>query len=142
MKYNLENIRLKHVSKIDYEFLYNLLDERDPISNISHKKMPSFKTHQKFVSSKPYKKWYVIKYSQDSIGSLYLSHQNEIGFFLKKQHNDLKLANFILKLFINKNPHSEYFVNINPKNKKLINFYKKFGFSLLQKTFKLEKNTK
>ena len=142
MKYNLENIRFKHVSKVDYEFLYDLLAERNHISNISHKTMPSFKTHQKFVSSKPYKKWYVIKYSQDSIGSLYLSHQNEIGFFLKKQHNDLKLANFILKLFIKKNPHSEYFVNINPKNKRLINFYKKFGFSLLQKTFKLEKNTK
>tara|TARA_B110000014_G_scaffold229658_1_gene190695 strand:- start:200 stop:628 length:429 start_codon:yes stop_codon:yes gene_type:complete len=142
MKYNLENIHLKHVSKVDYEFLYEMLAEREPISNISHKKMPSFRSHQKFVLSKPYKKWYIVKHSQDSIGSLYLSHQNEIGFFLKKQYNDVKTANFILKLFMKKNPQSEYFVNINPKNKKLINFYKNFGFSLLQKTFKLEKNSK
>jgi hypothetical protein len=142
MKYNLENIHLKYVSKVDYEFLYNLLAERDSISNISHKKMPSLKAHQKFVSSKPYKKWYIVKHSQDSIGSLYLSHQNEIGFFLKKEYNDVKIANFTLKLFMKKNNHSEYFVNINPKNKKLINFYKKFGFSLLQKTFKFEKNSR
>ena len=124
MKHNLENIRLKHVSKSDYEFLYDLLAERNPISNISHKTMPSFKTHQKFVSSKPYKKWYIVKLSQESIGSLYLSYQNEIGLFLKKQYNNVEIA------------------NINPKNKKLINFYKNFGFSLLQKTFKLEKSSK
>ena len=142
MKHNLENICLKHVSKSDYEFLYDLLAERNPISNISHKTMPSFKTHQKFVSSKPYKKWYIVKLSQESIGSLYLSYQNEIGLFLKKQYNNVEIANFILELFIKKNPQPEYFVNINPKNKKLINFYKNFGFSLLQKTFKLEKSSK
>ena len=38
-----------------------------------------------------------------------------------------------------KNPLNEYFVNISPKNTKLIKFYKNLGFSLLQKTFKLEK---
>jgi len=142
MKYNLENISLKHVSKLDYNFLYDLLEERNSISNISHKKMPTFKNHLKFVSSKPYKKWYIIKMSTNSIGSIYLSYQNEIGFFLKKEYDDAKIANFIIKLFMKKNPLDEYFVNISPRNTKLIKFYKNLGFSLLQKTFKLEKDSK
>ena len=142
MKYNLENISLKHVSKLDYNFLYDLLEERNSISNISHKKMPTFKNHLKFVSSKPYKKWYIIKMSTNSIGSIYLSYQNEIGFFLKKEYDDAKIANFIIKLFMKKNPLDEYFVNISPRNTKLIKFYKDLGFSLLQKTFKLEKDSK
>ena len=142
MKYNLDTIRLKQISKLDYDFLYDLLEERNPISNISHKKMPSFQSHIKFVLSKPYKKWYVVKMSNNSIGSIYLSYQNEIGFFLKKEHADVKLAKFVIKLFMEKNPLNEYFVNISPRNTKLIKFYKNLGFSLLQKTFKLEKNSK
>lgn len=142
MKYNLKTIRLKQVSKLDYDFLYNLLKERNPISNISHKKMPSFQSHIKFVSSKPYKKWYVIKMSNNSIGSIYLSYQNEIGFFLKKEYDDVTIANSVIKLLMKKNPLNEYFVNISPKNIKLIKFYKNLGFSLLQKTFKLEKNSR
>ena len=142
MKYNLKTIRLKQVSKLDYDFLYNLLKERNPISNISHKKMPSFRNHIKFVSSKPYKKWYVIKMSNNSIGSIYLSYQNEIGFFLKKEYDDVTISNSVIKSFMKKNPLNEYFVNISPKNTKLIKFYKNLGFSLLQKTFKLEKNSR
>ena len=142
MKYNLKTIRLKQVSKLDYDFLYNLLKERNPISNISHKKMPSFQSHIKFVSSKPYKKWYVIKMSNNSIGSIYLSYQNEIGLFLKKEYDDVKIANSVIKLFMKKNPLNQYFVNISPRNTKLIKFYKNLGFSLLQKTFKLEKGSK
>ena len=142
MKYNLKTIRLKQVSKLDYDFLYNLLKERNPISNISHKKMPSFRSHIKFVSSKPYKKWYVIKMSNNSIGSIYLSYQNEIGFFLKKEYDDVTISNSVIKSFMKKNPLNEYIVNISPKNTKLIKFYKNLGFSLLQKTFKLEKNSR
>ena len=104
--------------------------------------MPSFRSHIKFVSSKPYKKWYVIKMSNNSIGSIYLSYQNEIGFFLKKEYDDVTISNSVIKSFMKKNPLNEYFVNISPKNTKLIKFYKNLGFSLLQKTFKLEKNSR
>ena len=140
MKSDLNQIHLKLVSKIDYDFLYDLLKQRKPEVNISHKKMPTMKQHEKFVSSKPYKKWYVIKFLNESIGSIYLSNQNEIGFFLKKEYEKNVIRNYILDLFIKKNPQSEYFVNINPKNKKLSKFFQNNGFTLLQKTYKL-KNT-
>ena len=127
MKSDLNQIHLKLVSKIDYDFLYDLLKQRKPEVNISHKKMPTMKQHEKFVSSKPYKKWYVIKFLNESIGSIYLSNQNEIGFFLKKEYEKNVIRNYILDLFIKKNPQSEYFVNINPKNKKLSKFFQNNG---------------
>ncbi len=138
MKSDLNQIHLKSVSKLDYNFLYDLLKQRKPEVNISHKKIPTIKQHEKFVSSRPYKKWYIIKFLNESIGSIYLSYQNEIGFFLKKEYEKNTIRNYTLNLFIKKNPQSEYFVNINPKNKRLSRFFQNNGFTLLQKTYKLE----
>ena len=54
------SIKFKVVTKLDYEFLYELLKERKLINNISHKKMQIFSQHVKFVKTKPYDKWYII----------------------------------------------------------------------------------
>ena len=56
MKLNFNHINLKSVTKTDHEFLYWILGQRNPETNISHGKMPTFKKHEKFVASKPYKK--------------------------------------------------------------------------------------
>lgn len=72
---------LVKVNKSDYKFLYELLKKRDPLANISHKKMPTYKEHIKFVKSRPYKVWYVIHFGKRKVGSIYLSKQNEIGLF-------------------------------------------------------------
>ena len=48
-----KEIFLKKVTKNDFDFLYELLKSRDPRTNISHKSMPSFEEHIKFVKSKP-----------------------------------------------------------------------------------------
>ena len=47
------DVKLKPVKRSDIRFLYNQLKERDPTINISHKKMPSYTEHSKFVLSKP-----------------------------------------------------------------------------------------
>lgn len=140
MKFNLNQIRLKSVSQHDYDFLYDLLKQRKTNVNISHNKMPNLKQHEKFVSSKPYKKWFIVKLQNTSIGSIYLSFQNEIGFFLKYDYDVDVIRNHVLNLFFKKTNQSQYFVNINPKNKKSIKFFQNAGFTLLQKTYKLEIN--
>ena len=76
-------ITLKIVTNADIEFLFDLLKKRDPISNISHKKMPSYSQHIKFIKSKPYSKWYIILKENEKIGSIYLSKNNEIGLIRK-----------------------------------------------------------
>ena len=43
------NIKLKQITENDMLFLYELLKNKDPNSNISHKKMPTYDEHVKFV---------------------------------------------------------------------------------------------
>jgi len=132
-------IKLKLVSKSDYRFLYNLLMEREPLANISHKKMPTYNEHILFVSSKPYSKWYVILYGAKKAGSIYLTSQNEIGIFIKKSFQNKQIGNIALHMLIQKNPKKRYLANVNPKNKKSIHFFKNNGFTLIQYTFELSK---
>ena len=132
-------IKLKPDSKSDYRFLYNLLIERDSRQNISHKKMPTYNQHVSFVSSKPYSKWYVILYGVNKAGSIYLTSQNEIGIFIKKSFQNKKIGNTALCELIQKNPKKRYLANVNPKNKKSIQFFKNYGFKLIQYTFELSK---
>ena len=122
---------------MDYRFLYNLLKERDPLANISHKKMPSYHEHVLFVSSKPYSKWYVILYGANKVGSIYITTQNEIGIFIKKSFQDKQIGSVVLKKLIQKNPKKRYLANVSPKNKNSINFFKKNKFRLIQYTFEL-----
>ena len=130
-------IILKLVSKSDYRFLYNLLKERDSRTNISHKKMPTFHQHVDFVKSKPYTKWYIVKYRSKKIGSIYLTSQNEIGIFIKNTHQNKNLGGVIISQLIEKNPRERYLANVSPKNKMSEKFFKSHGFKFIQKTYEL-----
>ena len=132
-------MKLKPVSKSDYRFLYDLLMERNPRANISHKKMPTYNEHVSFVSAKPYSKWYVILYRVNKVGSIYLTSQNEIGIFIKKSFQNKQIGNIALRKLIQKNPKKRYLANVNPQNKKSICFFKNNGFKLIQYTFELSK---
>ena len=124
----------------DFRFLFNLLEQRDNRSNISHKKMPTYSEHIKFVKSKPYSKWYIIQKSKIKIGSIYLSKNNEIGIFINENFHGKGFATYALELLINKNPRSRYLANVNPKNLRSTKFFKKNNFKLIQHTYELEKN--
>ena len=137
MKTNDIDIEFCSVSTKDIRFLYQLLKERDPRANISHKKMPSYSEHEKFVKSKPYDKWYIIKLKNKKIGSIYLTAQNEIGIFIKKDCQGDNLGQQSLFLMIKKNPRKRYLANINPKNSKSIKFFKNNKFNLIQHTYEL-----
>lgn len=130
-------LKLKEVSKSDYRFLYDLLKERDPSANISHRETPTFQNHVKFVKSKPYSKWYVILINNKKVGSIYLTKQNEIGLSIKKEKWSKGLGRRSLKLMIEQNPRERYLANISPKNKRSMKFFKKNGFRLIQFTYEL-----
>ncbi|SVB98178.1 uncharacterized protein METZ01_LOCUS251032, partial [marine metagenome] len=46
-----EKIGFQIIKNTDYEFLYDLLLQRNPDANISHKKMPTYEEHVNFVKS-------------------------------------------------------------------------------------------
>jgi RimJ/RimL family protein N-acetyltransferase len=136
LKYNL---KLKEVDEKDVQFLYNLLEERKPVTYISHKKMPTYEEHVNFVKSSPYSKWYIIEIDEERAGSIYLTKQNEIGIFLNEGLQEKGIGSNALNVLIGKNPDLRYLANINPENKKSIKFFKKLGFTLIQYTYELNK---
>lgn len=131
------NIDLRLVSEKDLRFLYELLKEREPSTNISHQKMPTYNEHMNFVHSKPYSKWYIIYCGRNKVGSIYLSKQNEIGIFIKEVFFIKGIGTDALKLLMELNTRERFLANINPKNKKSIEFFKKNRFKILQHTYEL-----
>tara|TARA_Y100000748_G_scaffold297917_1_gene292547 strand:- start:32 stop:445 length:414 start_codon:yes stop_codon:yes gene_type:complete len=133
-----DEIKFKEVGKSDIKFLYQHLKERDPITRISHKKMPTFSQHEKFVLSHPYTKWYIILQKNKKIGSVYLTEMNEIGLFLKKDVQGKGLGQKSLELLMKLNPRNRYLANVNQNNKNSIQFFKKNKFKQIQNTYELE----
>ena len=139
MKKTQSPISLKSVTNSDVKFLFDLLKERDPRVNISHRKMPTYNQHTKFIKSKPYSKWYIILKSKQKIGSIYLSKNDEIGIFLSKKFQGKNVGNSALNELMKKNPRKRFLANVNPKNKKSISFFKNNNFKLIQYTFEKAK---
>ena len=130
-------IKLKNITSSDTDFLFELLKNRDQFENISHKIMPTFKNHEKFVNSRPYFKWYIIYENLKKIGSAYITNQNEIAihFLNIKNYEGFFLES--LEIIIQKNPRKRFLLNISPKNKKLKRIVEKNKFKLIQHTYEL-----
>ena len=131
------SIKLKPVTKNDVLFLYDLLKIRDPLANISHKKMPSYDEHVNFILSNPYPIWYIIEYEEKKIGSVYLSKQDEIGISLVDNSLYDKIGKSVIKLLIKNNPRKRYLAKVSPQNKKLQNFFVNNGFIGLEYTYEI-----
>lgn len=133
-------MRIVEVSKDDYQFLYEMLCERDPVENITHARIPDYDEHVRFVDSNPYSKWYIVYLDDEKIGTVYLSKQDEVGIFLKKKYQSKGIGKSALDLLIEKNPRNKYYANVNPKNSKSIQFFENFGFKLMQNTYELSRS--
>jgi len=133
--------------------LYTLLSERGSETNISHSKLPSWKDHIKFIKSRSYFKWWIIasrKLNSDglreAVGTIYISHNNEIGVFIFKKHQRQGHASRAVRWLIRRHKpdkwgirSGEFIANINPKNSKSIKMFEKLGFTHIQNTYGLKK---
>ena len=119
------------------EILYALLEERDPVANISHKELPSFVEHSTFVMSRPYPYWYLIK-DTDSldwvVGAIYLTDQREVGIAIFKEYQGQGFGAEAVKQLMVNHPGKLY-ANIAPSNMKSIEFFKRFGAKHIQNTY-------
>ena len=132
------NIELKQVAKNDMLFLYELLKNKDPNANISHKKMPSYDEHVEFVMSKPYTNWYIIECDKKNVGSIYLSKQDEIGISIDNDYEYDKIARPALKLLVKLNPRKRYLVNVSPDDIRSQEFLLKNGFTGLEYVYEMK----
>lgn len=122
-------------------FLYDLMSERTPDVNISHRAMPTFDQHRAFVASQPYREWFLIMVGDDfcngsrTVGAIYLSKQNEIGIFIKKFDQSLGLGKMAVNKLMEMHPKEQLLANINPRNARSIRMFEEMGFELLQITY-------
>jgi RimJ/RimL family protein N-acetyltransferase len=120
------------------KFLYELLKERDPSVNISHRKMPSFEDHVAFVDSRPYSEWFIIFVMERPVGSIYLSKQNEIGVFIAKSEQGRGYGKSAVRLLMDINPSKRFLANVAPGNTRSMAMFERLGFELIQLTFRKE----
>lgn len=133
-------ISLHPITRDDYVFLLELLKERDPKINISHKKTPTWLEHKAFVDSNPYKKWNIVKLDNLSVGSLYITRSNEVGIFIKKEWQGQGIGSAALNIILKENIGEAYLANIAPTNPESMDFFRKHGFRLIQCTMKYDPN--
>lgn len=119
-------------------FLYDLLKERDPVANISHRDLPPFYKHLEFINSKPYAIWNLIEMGGKPIGSIYLTRADEIGLFLSNGLQGLGYGKAALKLFMGRNPRKAYYANVAPGNDISNAFFDRMGFKMISHTYRLE----
>ena len=133
------NVKLKQVTKNDALFLYELLKNKDPNANISHKKMPSYDEHVEFVMSKPYTNWYVIEYDKKNVGSIYLSKQDEIGISINNDYEYDQIVKSALELLMKLNQRKRYLANTSSKDVRSQEFLLKNGFTSLEYVYEMKK---
>ena len=103
--------------------------------NISHKSIPTWDEHMKFIKSKPYFEWDIIFADEEQIGNIYLTNRDEIGIFIKKKFQSKGFGSEALKEFLSKTGKTRILANINPTNYKSIQFFGKNGFSHIISTY-------
>ncbi len=118
-----------------YEILFKLLAERDEMVNISHRGMPNWCDHIKFVDSKPYEAWYFM--DNEPFGACYLSKQNEIGVFVFKEHQGNGYGRAAIEALIKLHGPRRYLANVAPANTKSSELFGKLGFRLIQHTYEV-----
>lgn len=117
------------------KLLYELLKSRDESVNISHKTMPSYASHCRFIKKCPYPHWYLIEINGIFVGSIYLSYDNEIGIFLFPDEQKKGYGAKAVQALLKKCGSRRYFANIAPTNKASARMFKKLGFRLIQHTY-------
>jgi len=119
------------------DFLYELLEEREPKQNISHEKMPTYEDHEAFVKSEPYKSWHIIEDNGVYVGAVYFTHRREIGVFIKKDYIGCGYGKDALA-FTEVTHGRPILANISFRNARSMVFFQKSGFEPLQMTWRLK----
>lgn len=108
--------------------LYQLLSERAPKVNISHRQMPTWEQHVAFVASRPYPYWYMVDAgAEDFVGAVYLTKQREVGVGILRRFHGQQYGPLAVKLLMDRHP-GRFLANINPLNQRSIDMFRNLGF--------------
>ena len=124
----------------DYaQILWALLAEREPHVNISHKEMPTWDEHKRFVEGRPYYDWRFIEVDGVIVGSVYLTYGVELGIHLFKVNQGLGYGPRAIQSMMQVNGlNRRYLANVAPGNEASKRMWEKLGFTKIQETFALD----
>ena len=126
------------------DVLYRLMAERPLESCVSHMRLPTMDEHIRFIATKPFRYWYLLKVDEHYVGALECTHQNEIGVSLLCEYRRNHYATEALNLFFqNHRPlpgipairNENWLANIAVGNNGSKRFFAGLGFKPLQETF-------
>lgn len=140
---NLEFIDVKK-HRDSCKYLYKLLNERD--FTISHDQNVTFKDHKNFFAKHPYRKWFLIFFNNNFIGSFYISKDNSIGinFLFKSDYNRvIDVINYVHSKFKPLKPiksvrNKNFTVNVPANNNIFSKELLKRKYQVIQTTFLLK----
>jgi hypothetical protein len=119
------------------QLLYQLLQERKPQVNISHRAMPTWKQHLRFIASRPYSAWYLIRTGNEYVGAIYLTALGEIGIGILEGWQGAPIGPAAIRALMVKHPRERFLANINPRNTAWLRMFRQLDFRLLQRTYEL-----
>lgn len=105
--------------------------------------MPDIGQHIGFLRSNPYAAWYIIEVPDQHeqpkpAGSIYLTHNNEIGIQIAKPYQRQGIAKQAIQTLIQLNPRPSYKANIAPNNYASQQMFMNMGFALIQNTYEMK----
>lgn len=121
-------------------FLWDLMKQVEPHQAISHKQMPTWEEHLRFVfweAPQIYEAWYLIDVA-GPIGWIYLTKRNEIGIRLDKRCQGQGHGPHAIRLLMETHGARRYVANINPDNEPSRKMFGMLGFELVQWTYVLD----
>ena len=125
------------------EILYIHLKNRK--YSISHKLLPQYQDHIKFVKNHPYRDWFIIKEAKEIIGNVYVHFDNSIGLNCTDEITEVQIGTVLQILTNTLKPlepvpsvrSSGYFINVPTANTQLQEKLLHIGLVELQKSFQL-----
>jgi RimJ/RimL family protein N-acetyltransferase len=128
------------------QVLWDVLAQREPSENISHKAMPTLAQHCRFVAKHPYEGFYLIEVDGVLVGKVYLTFPpaapslpgNEIGYDILRVHQRKGYATQAVRMLMQMHGPRRYIFNVSPLNKPAQEFVESLGGSLCQYTYELE----
>ena len=126
--------------------LYELLAERPHEHWISHERMPTFREHQAFIASHPFRYWLLVMSDMTYVGAIEVTDRNEVGIAILKRYQKRGLGSEALHKFIEDYQplpaipalrNGRWLANIAVGNESSEIFFRKMGFITIQKTMVL-----
>lgn len=127
------------------EELFRLLNGRT--HRISHKNDVSYDKHKEFVSTNPYRGWYLVKTGGVAFGSVYITTENTVGINIGDSADNTTVGTILNFVKHNFEPLeaipsvriAAFAINVAPANEQLIESLTNLGSELAQLTFYLPK---